>query len=205
MQKIGPGYFQGLNLGQNTNKTGRNSRVRLHGSLISIFAPWPNLVAHINIPMLLPRRWSMKRLNGMIETILSQQMTHYLDSPSGVQHPLTFRIQCPLAAFYCAQTCFSKFHLLTPYQTLFAFLVSEPAFHLVHGVGQSKKMVLSAENFRLICKEFWVPFPLGDGVNQAVNFERKGKMDHTALLPVFFRAKKTWAQWLMPLTPAPER
>lgn len=93
----------------------------------------------------------------MIETILSQQMTHYLDSPSGVQHPLTFRIQCPLAAFYCAQTCFSKFHLLTPYQTSFAFLVSEPAFHLVHGVGQSKKWFsqlrisdLSVKNFEFL-------------------------------------------------------
>lgn len=119
--------------------------------------------------------------------------------------PSAFRIQCPLEAFYCAQTCSSKFHLLTPCQTLLAFPISEPAFRLFHGVGQPKKWFSQLRISLLSVKNFWVPFRLGSGVNQAVNIERKGKMDQTALLPVFFRAKKTWAWWFMPLMPTPER
>lgn len=111
----------------------------------------------------------------------------------------------PSSAFYYAQTCSSKVHLLTPYQTLLSFPISEPAFCLFHGVNQPKKWFPQLRISHLSVKNFWVPFPLGNGVNQAVNIERKGKIDRTALRLVFFRAKKTWAWWFVPLMPAPER
>lgn len=89
--------------------------------------------------------------------------------------PSAFRIQCPLAAFYCAQTCSSKFYLLTPCQTMLAFPIAEPAFHLLHDIGQPKKWFSQLRISHLSVKNFWIPFPLGNGVNQAVNVERKGK------------------------------
>lgn len=131
-----PSSLKGYNLCQNTNQTATDSWVRLHGSLTLTFALWSDFVACISILMLFTEKWSLKRLNSMIN------ITWHLVQQSKARRKATYfplSIQCPLRNFTCAWS--SSFHSPPKLaSSLLPFHGLEPTVHLCARCRSSQKI-----------------------------------------------------------------